>query len=195
METWLIGFVGGLGLWTLLEYVLHRFVFHRRWLGKLAAREHMTHHAKVDYFSPFVKKVALAIPVLGVIVLAASAAMGLRLGTSVPLGVLAGWATYEVIHRRIHVSAPVGSYGLWARRHHLLHHFGRSDMNHGVTTPIWDWVFGTLAARETVRVPRQHATKFPWLLEAELVSAAPVEASTPRRPRIAGPFEGEYRIV
>jgi len=39
-----------------------------------------------------------------------------------------------------------------------------------VTSPIWDWVFGTLAKRATVKVPRRHASKFPWLLEGDAIA-------------------------
>ena len=36
--------------------------------------------------------------------------------------------------------------------------------NHGVTSPVWDWVFGTLERPETIRVPRRHVRCFAWLL-------------------------------
>jgi sterol desaturase/sphingolipid hydroxylase (fatty acid hydroxylase superfamily) len=167
MISFALGLAFGLTLWTLLEYGLHRFVFHRRIFGALAAKEHILHHAQVGYFAHWSMKVALAIPILSVIIGGATLLVGWRLGVSVPIGVLSGYGFYEIVHRRIHVAAPLGAYGRWARRHHLLHHFGKSDRNHGVTSPIWDVVFGTLAARETVRVPRQHAPKFPWLFDAE----------------------------
>lgn len=177
-----IGLVFGIALWTLLEYGIHRWVFHKRALGRTIAKEHLQHHAAVDYFAAPWMKVVLAIPVLGAILGLAVLALGVELGVSVPVGVIAGWLTYEVIHRRIHTSAPLGRYGRWLRRHHLLHHFGRADCNHGVTTPVWDRVFGTLAPRETVRVPRRHAAKFPWLVAADA-------------PGVAAAFAGDYRIV
>lgn len=181
--TWMIGLVGGIALWTLLEYAIHRFVFHHRALGRAAARDHIQHHAAVDFFAPALRKVAIAVPVLAGICALASLPLGLALGTSVPLGVAIGWVVYEVIHRRIHTSAPLGRYGAWARRHHLLHHFGRADSNHGVTTPIWDLAFGTLAERQTVRVPRRHASKLPWLVRSEGDA-----------PRIAPPYESDYQL-
>ena len=99
---------------------------------------------------------------LGTIALVGVLVFGVELGLSVPLGIAAGYLFYEVLHRRIHVAAPFGRYGRWARVHHLAHHFGRADANHGVTSPLWDWVFGTRAPRATVKVPRKHAAKFPW---------------------------------
>jgi sterol desaturase/sphingolipid hydroxylase (fatty acid hydroxylase superfamily) len=181
MMSFTIGLSVGVVMWTLLEYGLHRFVFHHRVLGPQAAKEHMLHHAKVDYFAHWSMKVLIAVPVLLSIMTLASLVVGWRLGTSVPIGVLVGYGFYEVLHRRIHVRAPRNAYGRWARRHHLLHHFGKSDMNHGVTSPIWDIAFGTLAPRTTVRVPRQHAKKFPWLFGTDSTA-------------ILAAYEGEYRL-
>lgn len=189
MATWMIGLVGGALLWTLLEYVLHRWAFHQRMLGRMVAREHIQHHAKVDYFASWAYKLTLAAVVLPVIMALSGLALGWTLGTSVPVGVMSGWLVYEWIHRRIHVAAPIGgtgplgAYGRWARRHHLYHHFQRADLNHGVSTPIWDFVFRTFAHPESVKVPRAHATKFPWLLE-----------QGEDTPRIASAWASEYRI-
>lgn len=166
----MIGFVLAviLGLfgWTLLEYVLHRFVFHERILGARLSRDHLKHHAKVDWFVPARAKAALAavvIGALGALGLALSAAAGFAAFTA---GLILGWLAYEWLHRRIHWAAPTGAYGEWARRHHLAHHFGLPNKNHGVSSPLWDWVFGTYVPVAAVRVPRLHATKFPWLVEA-----------------------------
>ncbi|WP_053231047.1 sterol desaturase family protein [Sandaracinus amylolyticus] len=182
MATWGIGLAVGVVAWTLLEYVLHRWVFHRRVLGRRAARGHLEHHAKVDFFYPVGGKLVMAAIVLTPIVIVCALALGWQLGSSIPVGIVVGWLIYEWIHRRIHVAAPIGAYGRWARRHHLHHHFQRADCNHGVSTPLWDVVFGTLAPREQVRVPRAHARKFPWLIEGD-------------EPRIASAWASEYRIV
>jgi sterol desaturase/sphingolipid hydroxylase (fatty acid hydroxylase superfamily) len=181
MMAFTIGLGVGVVLWTFLEYTLHRFAFHRRIFGKLVAKEHLLHHAKVDHFAHWSIKLALAVPVLLTIIGLSSLLVGWQLGTSVPIGVLSGYGFYEILHRRIHVSAPLGAYGRWARRHHLLHHFGKSDMNHGVTSPIWDIAFGTLAPRTAVRVPRQFASKFPWLFDTASAAILPA-------------YEGDYRI-
>jgi hypothetical protein len=36
-------------------------------------------------------------------------------------------------------------------------------MNHGVTTPLWDIVFGTYEEPETIRVPKKIV--MPWLID------------------------------
>jgi sterol desaturase/sphingolipid hydroxylase (fatty acid hydroxylase superfamily) len=182
-----LAFVLGLVLWTFLEYVLHRWAFHERVLGMAVAREHIEHHAKVDYFAPLSVKLALAVPIVGAIFAAGLLFTAATFASGLVIGVLTGWIVYEVIHRRIHVAAPLNAYGRWARKHHLSHHFGNAKLNHGVSTPIWDHVFGTYAPDATVLVPRRHAAKFPWLLED--ASRAPRELS------LRDDWTQQYRLV
>jgi 4-hydroxysphinganine ceramide fatty acyl 2-hydroxylase len=50
------------------------------------------------------------------------------------------------------------------RRHHFHHHFGHPTANHGVTSPIWDMVFGTYERVDgPLRVPRRLAMV--WLVD------------------------------
>ena len=59
-----------------------------------------------------------------------------------------------------------GAYGRWARRHHLHHHFASPKKNHGVTSPLWDWVFRTYAApRPQLKIPPKQVMA--WLLDEE----------------------------
>jgi sterol desaturase/sphingolipid hydroxylase (fatty acid hydroxylase superfamily) len=39
------------------------------------------------------------------------------------------------------------------RKHHFHHHFENPKMNHGVTTPVWDLVFGSYEPATVVHVP------------------------------------------
>lgn len=180
---WFVGFFVGLILWTFLEYVLHRFVFHEKAFGKWAAKDHLAHHARVDWFAPIRLKLAAAVPILGAITFLSVAIVGIHLGSSLPLGTFVGWVVYEVIHRGIHRRGPIGAYGRWARRHHLFHHFGDPMMNHGVSSPVWDWVFRTLAPTDVVRIPHAHAARFPWLVTRK-------EASVELHPE----FSRDYRL-
>ena len=171
-----IGFVVGLVVWTLLEYVLHRFAGHSRMVGKHVRKEHLAHHAKPDYFTGLVKKLLLAVPVLGGLAALAVPLAGWA-GAAMVLGVAAGWTFYEKLHRATHVRGPRNRYGAWARRHHLHHHFEDAHTNHGVTSPIWDWAFGTLATPATVRVPRRHVHCFAWLLDEDEAVKAEYQAA------------------
>jgi len=158
-----IGLFAGVVIWTLLEYVLHRFAGHSSRLGKHVRKEHLAHHAKPDFFTSFGRKLFLAVPVLGGLAALSIPLFGWS-GAACVLGVSAGWTFYERLHRATHVRGPRNRYGIWARKHHLHHHFMDPHANHGVTSPVWDWVFGTLAAPAIIEVPRRHVHCFAWLL-------------------------------
>jgi sterol desaturase/sphingolipid hydroxylase (fatty acid hydroxylase superfamily) len=168
--------LGALG-WTLMEYVLHRFVFHGASATRLGAREHRRHHAQVDYFAPWWQKALAAVAVTAVLLPAFVVIAGASAGLSFTAGFIAMYLTYEVLHRRAHTHGPRGAYGRWLRRNHFAHHFADPRRGQGVTTPFWDRVFGTTLPVDRVRVPRRLA--MPWLLDA----------SGEIRPELAGDYE------
>ena len=155
----------GMITWSFLEYVIHRWGGHDRRLVRKTpfGHEHTRHHSEGNYFAPNWKKVAMATVVTPFIALPVGAVIGLHLGSAFSLGFIAAYLTYEWLHRRLHVSAGVGPYARWARKHHFYHHFHKPSVNHGVTTPVWDWVFGTLEKAEVVRVPERLAMV--WLCD------------------------------
>lgn len=163
-------FVVGLVLWTLLEYVLHRFAGHSKRVSKRFRREHLMHHATPDYFTSLPRKLALAVPVLSGLAGLGALLFGVEVGVALALGTATGWVFYERLHRATHVRGPRNAYGAWARRHHLHHHFQAPKANHGVTSPLWDFVFGTLERPETIAVPRRHVRCFAWLLDGDRIA-------------------------
>ena len=142
--------------WTFAEYALHDWVGHLTRGRTDFSREHLEHHRREGYFAPTPKKARTAALVLVPLGLASTRLLGLA-GLAFTLGFAAAYLFYEVLHRRIHTHAPWNAYGRWARRHHLHHHHRDARTNHGVTSPLWDLVFGTLAPVEPVRVPRKRA--------------------------------------
>jgi dihydroceramide fatty acyl 2-hydroxylase len=155
--------LGAIG-WTLLEYMLHRFVFHGASAKQMGAKEHRQHHAKVDYFAPWWQKALAGLVATAVILPLAVVAKGATLGISFTAGFIAMYLLYEVLHRRAHTHAPAGRYGRWLRRNHFAHHFVDPRRAQGVTTPVWDRVFGTRLSVDKVPVPRRLA--MPWLVAA-----------------------------
>lgn len=157
--------IGGIMLWSFAEYAMHHWVGH---LGKGKndfSREHLQHHALVDYFAPNWKKLAHALAVLMVTTPLTIMALGVLSGSVLSVSFVTTYLGYEWLHARAHTHAPLNSYGAWVRKHHFSHHFNNPKHNHGVTSPLWDIVFGTMRPVETVRVPRKHATKLQWLID------------------------------
>lgn len=153
--------------WTAGEYHLHRFAMHHLKGRGILSREHLIHHADPDRTD-----LALRIAAYVGIVLVGAAVAGVAaiwLPLSVTASFAAGWGVgytfYEVFHWRAHFRPPSVSYELGLRRHHFHHHFGHPLENHGVTTTLWDRLYGTFARPERIRVPERWAMC--WLIDEE----------------------------
>lgn len=155
-------FAGAL-CWSFSEYLLHRFVGHGCKGRVRLSREHLAHHSDPTYFTPTRQKVALALVLIALIFALTRLAWGDAPALLFTGGFIGFYTFYEVLHRRIHTHAPMGPYGKMVRKHHLAHHFSDARLYHGVTSRIWDRVFGTHRATPIVRVPRKLATS--WMLD------------------------------
>ena len=58
-------------------------------------------------------------------------------------GIVCGFVVYEYVHYRIHFAHPRFAVEERLRARHLAHHMREPDAIFGVTTRIWDVVFGT----------------------------------------------------
>jgi sterol desaturase/sphingolipid hydroxylase (fatty acid hydroxylase superfamily) len=156
--------ISGVIAWSLLEYGIHRFLGHDpRTRPNPFATEHVRHHVEGDYFAPSWKKALTATVAVALVGWPAVAIAGATAGMAFVAGFVGMYVGYEVMHRRAHTHPGTGAYGRWARRHHFHHHFGDTRSNHGVTSPIWDRVFGTYQEPGTIRVPRKLAMT--WLVD------------------------------
>jgi sterol desaturase/sphingolipid hydroxylase (fatty acid hydroxylase superfamily) len=159
--------------WSFAEYAIHNWVGHLGRGRNEFSREHLEHHRLGDYFAPTSKKAKAALPVLAALAAVLVPLLGGRPGGGFVLGFGLAYLAYEVLHRRLHTHPPRGPYGRWARRHHFYHHFMSPKRNHGVTSPLWDLVFGTYARPGVVRVPRRKAMR--WLRPDEAAHARDYE--------------------
>ncbi|MCA9579445.1 MAG: sterol desaturase family protein [Sandaracinaceae bacterium] len=160
----LIALCAGALTWSFLEYCIHRWLGHdRRLRGNLFGQEHTRHHSEGDYFAPTYKKLLAALAALLVVLPPSVLVAGPLLGASYAGGLVAFYLYYEVLHRREHTHAGIGPYGRWARRHHFYHHFVDPSVNHGVTSPLWDVVFGTYRAPGVIPVPAKLQMR--WLAD------------------------------
>ena len=166
MQDLVTGFVVGALGWTLLEYIIHYPLGHLPKGKTLISSEHLKHHKDVLYFTPTLMKIRGAVPLLLLLGVAAYFLVNLFAAIGFVTAVAIGWTTYEVLHQSIHVRGPRTRYGRWATRHHLYHHFARPNRNHGVTTPIWDFVFRTYDPVERVAIREQDIERVPWLADA-----------------------------
>jgi sterol desaturase/sphingolipid hydroxylase (fatty acid hydroxylase superfamily) len=144
---WISIFFGFLVLWTLIEYVLHRFVFHHI---PIIQEMHHHHHCEERSFigTPLWVSLAAHCTIVFLPILALS---DLWLASAASCGLATGYIWYVAIHHILHHWHPSHSSYLYRlKRHHALHHHVDPSRNFGVTTSVWDWVFGTLAKQSAV---------------------------------------------
>jgi sterol desaturase/sphingolipid hydroxylase (fatty acid hydroxylase superfamily) len=167
----------GVLTWTFLEYVIHRWMGHDRRFQKTPfGREHVRHHIEGNYFAPTWKKLLLAAALTATLSVVATLLVGATAGVAYVVGLMTFYGVYEVSHRREHTHPGFGPYGRWARRHHFHHHFVDGRTNHGVTSPLWDLVFGTYRRVEIIKVPPQLCMA--WLRDPATGDIRPEYADT-----------------
>lgn len=153
VASWVFMYFAGLLAWTLIEYLLHRFVFHH---APILARMHELHHKSPQELIGTPAWVSVS---LGAVAVAGPcwAALGLDLATAVTAGMVTGYLCYVLVHYAIHHWQPhPGGYFYRIRHWHALHHYFADDGNFGVTTSLWDHVFGT-ALESRNQEPRRRA--------------------------------------
>ena len=133
--------------WTLLEYGLHRFIFHfepaadSRLQKEAAFLIHGIHH---DY--PWDRDRLVMPPTVTALIATAVWFAFFWLGPAEHAwmaGMVGGYIWYDLTHYYQHHAAPTTSFGKWLRRYHLVHHFQTPEVRYGITTPLWDHVFRT----------------------------------------------------
>lgn len=141
-------YLGGLFFWTFAEYFLHRYLFHwiteHPFVQRFHYSVHGYHHEfprdDTRVFMPPIPGLVLSTLFLGIFYLI--------MGTYAFLfaaGFINGYLIYSTVHYSTHKFKPPKSKWLktlW--RHHNLHHYRFPDKAFGVSSPIWDYVFGTM---------------------------------------------------
>jgi len=137
--------------WDLMEYWIHRGLFH--WEGngpvtrKLHDILHGYHHRYPDDPKRLVMPLGASIPLAGVI------GWGLwlfhRPDVTLPVfcGVIAGYLFYDFTHWSTHYRDPKTSWGRAIRSHHMAHHFADPTRNFGISHRWIDFIIGTLKQR------------------------------------------------
>lgn len=141
----LVGFLVGAAGWTLLEYLLHRFVLHRL---PVLSEMHAVHHVSPRAFVGTPTWLSLTI-LFCVIFLPAWWGFSINVASGLLAGVMAGFLWYGILHHAIHHRRPrmLASRLTATSQHHLRHHCCDQGGNFGVTTPLWDFVFRTMVPR------------------------------------------------
>ncbi|KAJ1547441.1 fatty acid alpha-hydroxylase [Cladochytrium tenue] len=147
----LAGYFGtGVFVWTLIEYSLHRFVFHiddylpdHPILITLHFLLHGVHH-----FLPMDRMRLVMPPALGLTLASPFVWVFLNCftppaGYGVMAGAFFGFQSYDLIHYYLHHGRPAVEHLREMKSYHLDHHYKNANLGYGITSKLWDIVFGT----------------------------------------------------
>jgi 4-hydroxysphinganine ceramide fatty acyl 2-hydroxylase len=139
-------FLIGMLAWTLLEYVIHRCVFHYEPKSRLGKQLHFVmhgvHHDYPNDAKRLVMPPIISIP-LAIIFFSLFFAIFGRFAPAIFAGFVFGYICYDSIHYAIHHFPMQRGIWLWLKQYHLRHHFHDDHIGFGVSSPIWDYVFRT----------------------------------------------------
>jgi len=162
-------FVGGMLFWSLLEYVIHRFVFHPpQWVeeetravtASLGPQEavipalpswrhrfyflvHGVHHDYPNDSRRLVMPPSVSIPLAVVFFFLFQWAIG-PLTPAAFAGLVGGYLAYDTTHYLTHHSPGKTALGRYQKKRHFRHHYYDSTRNFGVSSPLWDVLWGTM---------------------------------------------------
>ncbi|MBW2527465.1 MAG: sterol desaturase family protein [Deltaproteobacteria bacterium] len=156
-------FAAGVLIWTLFEYLLHRFLFHLIPRTDQAKRSaflmHGYHHEFPRDPMRLVAPPVMSWPLGALFAVAYYLLLGAPDCWQLYAGTAAGYVAYDWIHFYTHHFRPRRGIGRWIRRYHLSHHFRDKTSHFGISSPLWDLVFGTFRANQ--RKPSSQAASTP----------------------------------
>lgn len=157
-----IGLVVGWFVWTLAEYLMHRFIFHyhpaTERLKRFFFLVHGVHHAqpmcRTRLVMPPVISIPLALAFYFLFYLVVDGILGQPAWFS-PLfaGFIIGYIMYDMMHYTLHHSRTKNAYVALCRYQHMQHHGTCPTMRFGVSSPVWDYVFGTMPETPQKKAP------------------------------------------
>jgi len=140
----------GLFVWTLLEYGLHRFLFHINFefrnpkMSEFLNSSHLNHHIAPRDPDKLLVKPAFGLTVSAILFGFAYILSGsFFFASGIMAGIWAGFLYYEAVHYRVHLTTAPSGFIARQRRAHFYHHFTNREKCFGVTSPLWDYVFRT----------------------------------------------------
>ncbi len=145
-HTTVLFFVGIL-VFTWVEYNVHRYVFHiptpTAFKKKFQYIVHGVHHEFPRDKERLAMPPLLSITIATILLLLCRLVMGDLAFAFMP-GFLVGYALYLFVHYVVHAYPPPKGWlkSLWVN--HAIHHYKDGEVVFGVSSPLWDYVYGTM---------------------------------------------------
>jgi sterol desaturase/sphingolipid hydroxylase (fatty acid hydroxylase superfamily) len=139
-------FASGLFVWTLVEYIMHRFVFHyepadKPWAQRMHFVFHGVHHDYPSDAKRLVLPPSMSIPLATGFYFLFTAILPTNYVFGFFPAFILGYLFYDISHYAIHHFNFKGNIWKKIKQHHMLHHYQDPAKGYGVSSPLWDKVF------------------------------------------------------
>lgn len=149
-------FFGGALFFTFIEYAMHRWLYHPPDGASEKYQEftytiHGHHHAYPKDKQRLAMPPALAITI-GTLLLFLFKLVLDQYTFAFLAGFMVGYAMYLLVHYSVHIFKMPNNFlkALWIN--HSIHHYAEDDdIMFGVSSPLWDYVFGTLPKKKSLK--------------------------------------------
>ena len=139
--------IAGIFVWSLTEYLMHRFLFHYHPTSSFGKRIHFifhgVHHDYPNDAKRLVMAPAVSIPLAFLYYYLFRFLIGEQYVAPFFSGFVLGYLFYDMTHYAIHHLTFKN--GIWMRikKHHMVHHYKDHDHGYGVSSKFWDIIFRT----------------------------------------------------
>lgn len=137
----------GILLWSLTEYIIHRWAFHYEPKTETGKKVHfLVHGIHHDYprdATRLVMPLLVSLP-LALLFYSLFKTMFGAYHLNVFCGFIMGYVSYDSIHYATHHLDMKGKVGKFLKTYHLRHHYADEHTAYGVSNPLWDYIFGTV---------------------------------------------------
>jgi sterol desaturase/sphingolipid hydroxylase (fatty acid hydroxylase superfamily) len=138
----------GVLVWTFTEYTLHRWLFHfsgpRPWQKRMFFVLHGVHHDFPQDSDRLVMPLGASIPLGALFYVLFRLVAGGAYVDPLFVGFGIGYLAYDGTHYAVHHFRMSSRWGRFIKKYHMIHHHTGVAARYGVSSPLWDWVFGTM---------------------------------------------------
>ncbi|KYR01184.1 fatty acid hydroxylase [Tieghemostelium lacteum] len=147
-------FLFGLFFWSFIEYILHRFIFHIKTCSYWGNFFHFFIHG-IHHLTPFDSTRLTFPPMFSVLLGYGAWKLFLQFPDNLQItglpwalfgGIACGYMLYDTVHYYFHHGEIDWLPAIFKKMksNHLNHHYKDDNKNYGVTSPVFDYVFGTI---------------------------------------------------
>lgn len=180
-----------MAIYGLVWYALHRFILHGRFLFRMPMtapvwkRIHFDHHSDPNDLGVLFGALYTTLPTIAIATIPIGLIVGgLGGGAAAFAAGLFITCIYEFCHCIQHLSfTPKRAWLKRVKRLHMAHHFHNEQGNYGITTFLWDRLFGSYYARVSELPPSptvrnlgytaEQYDRYPWVAELSGLKAPP----------------------